>query len=122
MKIQNQKKKSKGFTLIELLVVIAVIGILAAIIVPRFQGAATAASVATAASNLAAANRLLEGWEQGGGTFGTGPTQLDNSSAANLYNGLLAGRTINNITFQLPEGSPPTVPSGWNVVANRFSN
>ena len=46
-KMRNAKKR-KGFTIIELIVVIAILGILAAIAIPRFsvmQGSANAKSV-----------------------------------------------------------------------------
>ncbi|NLW22378.1 MAG: type II secretion system protein [Tissierellia bacterium] len=57
------KKNNKGFTLVELVVVIAILGILAAIAVPRFTGSRKNAAVAAHNANVrtleSAANMYL---------------------------------------------------------------
>lgn len=47
------KRNEKGFTLIELLIVIVIIGILAAVAIPRFQGVSDKAKIGAAKAELA---------------------------------------------------------------------
>jgi prepilin-type N-terminal cleavage/methylation domain-containing protein len=54
------KKMQKGFTLIELMVVVVIIGILAAVAVPKMFGMSTKAKVSEIPQTLAAFERLQE--------------------------------------------------------------
>ncbi len=52
--------RSKGFTLIELLIAIVILGILAAMVVPRFTGATIQAKCNVERSNIATINTQVE--------------------------------------------------------------
>jgi len=102
---RNKKKARKGFTLIELLVVIVIIGILAAVAVPRFMGAQDRARVGAARADLDQFRQALGMFEIDNADY---PMALDLATAP--------------ATLVDPNGNPyMTLPTGANFAAGSFA-
>lgn len=70
------RRRDSGFTLIELLLVIAILGILAAIIVPKFAGRTEQAKQAAAVSDIASIGTALDSYEVDNGSYPRGKNGL----------------------------------------------
>ena len=120
MKHDNQR----GFTLIELLVVVVIIGILAAIAIPKFSATKDKARMASVKSDLRNTMTAEEAYFADYSTFGTLPQLQTNSNyslssgntgavvpAANGYTATISNATITSGTTQC------TVQSGGGATA-----
>ena len=101
-------RNKKGFTLIELLIVVVIIGILAAIAIPKFSNTKDKAYVAQMKSDL----RNLATYEEqhaadnGGAYFG------GNATMAVPLQGFTPSQNVTVVV-----ASPPGLPPSWSAVA-----
>jgi len=78
------RRSRRGFTLIELLVVVVIIGVLAAIAVPKFQSTKGKANAATLKSDLRNLATAQEAYFYDHGIYSTSPTALNVSLSSGV--------------------------------------
>lgn len=105
---QDAKHRKNGFTLIELLIVIVIIGILAAIAVPRFANTKEKAYVAAMKSDL----RNLATYEESFAADSSGLYFSGTSTNPATMQGFLASQNV-TVTASAAAGPPP----GWSASA-----
>jgi len=95
-KMSKLKRRQKGFTLVEVLLIVVILGIIAAIAIPRLMASRAEAQEKTCRTNVADINTALEKYY-----FDTGAYPADQTA----FSALLAD------TNYFPDGAP-VCPSG----------
>ncbi len=101
-------KKSKGFTLIELMIVVAIIGILAAVAIPKFADLVTKSKEAAVKGTLGAVRSAISIF------YG----DQEGTYAGNLFMGLSTGNKYMPTMANLPSLGAYVIPKTNTTLAN----
>ncbi|MGI8509004.1 MAG: type II secretion system protein [Gemmatimonadaceae bacterium] len=105
------KRNTKGFTLIELLIVVVIIGILAAIAIPKFAATKERAYVVSMKTDLRNLVTAEESYAGGNNGAYLAPNSAANLTTLNVQ--LSAGNIISSKGTAV--GVVGTAPAGWNA-------
>ena len=97
--------KNKGFTLVELMIVVAILGIMAAIVIPTFQGNVATAKESASKTNLMTIRTQIELYKLQHNGIPPGYANGAGVDVSTLELQLIGTTTVNGIP------SPNTVPS-----------
>lgn len=116
--IRKKLSSQKGFTLVELMVVIAILGILAAIAVPRFSDSTTLANTAKVAADLRTIDSAIAMFLAANpGDTPTAPSTSNGTTAnSNLVGDYLAAWPTPPTGKVYIGGSSESVPTGGYVI------
>lgn len=114
----------KGFTLVELMIVVTILGILAAIVLPEFQGHATESRESSAKSSLHAVRAQIELYKMQHNGLAPGYIGAIQAPLSSLYNQFIGTSTITGMsqTSKTPSGSFLYGPYLTTMPANPFNN
>ena len=120
--LHNRARNQKGFTLVELLIVVIILGILAAVVIPQFNTAASESKEAALASNLATIRQAIEMYKvQHNDVFPTAAIETELTTKTNISGGttgtLLYGPYLRNSFPKNPVDSANSTLIGTSTTA-----